>query len=95
MLFPEQEPRRLKLLSIEPDLLKGLLSLDGTKAFTIKGMPEDARIVGATFDNDYQRITLLVESKTFSTVSGGLHVGKLELTIMYRNLAPVATPAGR
>lgn len=73
--------RRVRLLFIDPTVMVGLLSLDGTKRVRIEGLPVDARIVSVFQLPTHNQIAFVVESEEFSEVPGDCMPPALRLNV--------------
>ncbi len=61
--------RRIKRLLVSPYFLEALLkALDGKTLLTVKGLPENARIIGVTQDWQSNMLCLFIESPSFDEI---------------------------
>jgi hypothetical protein len=77
------QSRRLKILRFSPELLVGLLSMDGTRRVKAEGLPADAKIV-AVNELAYflcNQIAFKIESQEFDEVPDGHAIPDLMLTV--------------
>lgn len=78
------EPRRLALLTAAPEALLGLLHYlneDGQRRITQKGLPTDAKVVGADYDTAQRCFRMLLESEEFELVTYGAVPPELWVTL--------------
>ena len=64
-----QAERRLRALDVDADIFLDIFKgMDATRLLKCEAIPEDARVVGLTVDEQYNTVRLYVESKGFAPV---------------------------
>ncbi len=91
---PGPDMSRVANLNIPFECLVGLLSLDGSKKVTIKGLPKDARIITSHEDWAHEKLILKIWSSEFASVPEGCFLPeiKLEVSTEVKEPCPVCNP---
>lgn len=78
----EPAPRRVKVLSLTPDLIFALLKSfnDGPRTLSATGLPADAQFVGCCLDLQLGLLHLYIQSATFDEVAAGNMVAELRMS---------------
>lgn len=74
--------RRIQRLTIAPAMLFQFLKmLRDPKCHSVEGIPDDAVFVGSAYDDQYQNLTLFIESESFAPVRPGLMTVEMSVHI--------------
>ena len=79
--------RRYKVLDVSELLIVEFLKYPPVKCPLFKGVPDDLRIVSASYDFDRAAVRLVVESDTFPPVPEGAFIPSLHVTLTTRDPA--------
>src|SRR5262245_11834942 len=61
-----KQARRLKLLEVTPELLiEWFKDMSTPRIYVQRGFPDDAKVVGCHWDQEYRRILITIESDAF------------------------------